>query len=297
VINGYIEKLHTAYPLRQIDPKNVEIHITGADRDDSTFYLKYFPEFKLDLVDEDREVSKFLTATAVRNIYFGRTFNDKELSPNDSELLLKSFLPHATIDFLRGFEETEDYENIREEHVFNVNYRKPFQVRPPRLPGTFGPLDPGDLGLPYEHIFHTVDSVVIQTGYVLLIKRRSRPGKGLWAFPGGHLNMRERLFTGAIRELREETKLKVPEPVLRGSLKFHDDFDYQDRSLRGRTITTAYLFNLPEFVVDGRISLPEIKAADDAVKAMWVSLDVALNSPELFFEDHHDILEVMMGKL
>lgn len=287
VVNSYVESL-------QLEAKNVEVTITGADRDDSTFYLKYFPEYKLDLVEEDTKVSKFLTATAVREIYFGRQFNLSEITSEQAEMLLKAFLPDQTVEFLREFENTEQYENLREEHIFNFDYRRPFRPRPVKNDTNGNVIDPG---LPYEVIFQTVDAIVIQTGYVLLVKRKCRPGKGLWALPGGFLNPRERLFDAAVRELREETKIKVPDGVLRGSLVYKDDFDYPDRSLRGRTISKGFLFKLPEFVVDGRISLPKVKGADDAEKAFWVPLDEVLKNPELFFEDHYFIIESMLGKL
>jgi len=290
VINQYIETLYVTEEckLQKVDPINLEIRITGADRDHSTFYLKYFPEFKLDLVEEDTRVSRFLTATAVREIYFGRAFNGNEITADHAELLLKAFLPTETIDALHTFDKTEMYQELREEHLFNVKYRAPYTPRPALFP---------DPGLPYEVIFQTVDAIVVQTGHILLIKRRSRPGKGLWALPGGFVNPRERLFDAAIRELREETKIKVPEPILRSSLIFKEDFDYPDRSLRGRTISKGFLFKLPDFVTDGKIELPLVKGADDAEKAMWIPLDEVLKSPELFFEDHYNIIEYMLGKL
>ena len=278
----------------KLKASDVEIRVTGADRDSSTFYLKYFPEFKLDLAEEDRAVSKFLTATSVREIFFGLEFNNNPITPDHAELLLKSFCPLTTVDCLKEYEKQPHYEEMRDEHAFNVMYRIPFKPRKPVMDAFNNVIDHG---LPYEVIFHTVDACVIQTGYILLVKRRSRPGKGLLALPGGFLDPRERLVDAAIRELREETKIKVPEAVLRGSLKYKDNFDYPDRSLRGRTITTAFLFHLPDFVVDGKINLPEVKGSDDAEKAMWVPLDTALNSPENFFEDHFDIIENFLGKL
>jgi len=291
-INNHIENLCTSANVfsHKLEPKDFEIRITGADRDSSTFYLKYFPEFVSDLVDEDLEVSKFLTATAVRDIYFGKRFSGNDISSNEAKLLLKAFLPAETLDFLREFEKTDMYVELREEHLFNMKYRKPYQPRKPSEDGK-------DPGLPYEVIFQTVDAIVIQTGHVLLIKRRSRPGKGLWALPGGFVNPRERLFDACIRELREETKIKVPEPILRSSMVFKEDFDYPDRSLRGRTISKGFLFKLPDFVIDGKIEMPPIKGADDAEKAMWVPLNEALKSPEKFFEDHFMALEYMLGKL
>ena len=65
----------------------------------------------------------------------------------------------------------------------------------------------------------TVDAVVVQSGHILLVKRGDMPGKGLWALPGGFLNQEETMLDGAIRELKEETKIKVPVPVLKGSIK------------------------------------------------------------------------------
>lgn len=261
------------------DPSEIEIKITGADRDSSTFYLKYFPTFKSDLVEENLEVSSFLTATTVREIYFGKSFNGNKITTEHAELLLKSFLPTQTISFLRDFESTEMYDSIREEHLFNVEYKKQFK------------------DLPYEPIFQTVDACVIQTGHILLIRRKSRPGKGLWALPGGFVNANERLFDAAIRELKEETKIKVPDPILRSSMVFKEDFDYPDRSLRGRTISKGFLFKLPDFVVDGAINLPLVKGSDDAEKARWVPIDEILKYPDRMFEDHYSIIETMLGKL
>src|SRR5207237_9898051 len=40
---------------------------------------------------------------------------------------------------------------------------------------------------------------------VLLVKRRSWPYEGMWAIPGGFVNIDESLEEGAKRELREET--------------------------------------------------------------------------------------------
>ena len=273
---------------------DIEFHITGADRDESTFYLKFFPSFKSDIVDENKSVSKFLTATMVREIYFGRSFEGKEISLGVAEMMLKSFVPTETIQALIKFEQTSFYDDIREEHLFNIDYRKPYTPRKPTK-DTSGNII--DLGLPYEVIFQTVDACVIQTGHVLLIKRKSRPGKGLWALPGGFLNPRERLLDAAIRELREETKIKVPDPILRSSMIFKEDFDYPDRSLRGRTISKGFLFKLPDFVVNGKIEMPYIKGADDAEKAAWVPINEALEKPEMFFEDHFHMLSMLLGKL
>jgi bifunctional NMN adenylyltransferase/nudix hydrolase len=137
---------------------------------------------------------------------------------------------------------------------------------------------------PYAPTFVTCDATVIQSGHVLLVKRRAEPGKGLWAVPGGFLNPGERIKDGIFRELKEETKIDVPEKVLRGSLRGIKVFDHPDRSLRGRTITHNALIVLPNG------SLPKIKGSDDAEVAKWTPLG-EVNSSNMF-EDHYDMVQI-----
>jgi bifunctional NMN adenylyltransferase/nudix hydrolase len=143
-------------------------------------------------------------------------------------------------------------------------------------------------GAPYPPVFHTVDAVVLQAGYILLIERRSLPGKGLLALPGGYIGEHERIQDSMIRELREETRLKVPASVLVGSIKARRDFDHPYRSARGRIITTAFLIQL---AASGE-GLPRVRGGDDARCAFWLPLDEI--EPERMFEDHYHIIQTMV---
>jgi bifunctional NMN adenylyltransferase/nudix hydrolase len=122
-----------------------------------------------------------------------------------------------------------------------------------------------------------------------MIKRRAEPGKGLWALPRGYVNARTNmsLEDAAIRELREETQIKVPAPVLRGSIVRSKVFDAVDRSPRGRIITHCFFIQLP----DGE--LPKVKGSDDAEKARWVP--IAEVRSEECFEDHFEIISHFVG--
>ena len=121
----------------------------------------------------------------------------------------------------------------------------------------------------------TADCVVITKEAepkVLLIQRGADPYKGCWAFPGGFMNMDETTEQCAIRELEEETGLKVTTIQQIGA------YSKVDRDPRGRTITVAYLA-----IID---KPAQVTGQDDATKAEWFPLSAL---PELAF-DHADIM-------
>ena len=232
--------------------------IIGHKKDDSSFYLDMFPQWGFENVEEIEPLS----AVNIRDLYFKRSYNSN---------FIKHVVPETTYDFLQEFRRTEEFEQIIREREFVETYKKQYA------------------SLPYPPIFSTADSVVIQSGHVLMIKRRAEPGKGLWALPGGYVNANtdKSVLDAAIRELREETGIKVPEPVLRGSIKDNRVFDAIDRSPRGRIITHCFKIELP----DG--PLPRVKGQDDAEKARWVP--IAEVKSEDCFEDHYEILQTFLG--
>jgi len=121
----------------------------------------------------------------------------------------------------------------------------------------------------------TADCVVMTkeaVPQVLLIERGADPYKGCWAFPGGFMNMDETTEQCAIRELEEETGVKV------SKIKQIGAYSKVNRDPRGRTITVAYLA-----LVDAPIA---VTGQDDAAKAQWSPIDAL---PPLAF-DHDDIM-------
>lgn len=122
----------------------------------------------------------------------------------------------------------------------------------------------------------TADCVVIAKEIepkVLLIRRGNEPFKGCWAFPGGFMNMDETTEQCAVRELEEETGLKVTE------IKQIGAYSKVDRDPRGRTVTVAYLV-----VID---KAEAVKGGDDAAKAQWFPIS---GLPKLAF-DHEEIMK------
>ena len=235
-----------------------QIAVIGHKKDESSFYLNMFPQWgfvNIDLIEP-------LNATDVRDLFFRTDFNSN---------FIKNVLPPSTYNLLMEFSKTPDFAQIIREREFVASYKKQYA------------------SLPYPPIFVTADAVVIQSGHVLMIKRRSEPGRGLWALPGGFVNANtdKSVEDAAIRELREETGIKVPAPVLRGNIVRSRVFDAVDRSARGRTITHAFHIQLP----DGE--LPRVKGSDDAEKARWVP--IAEVRSEECFEDHAEIIQHFLG--
>jgi len=139
--------------------------------------------------------------------------------------------------------------------------------------------------------FNCSDSVLECQGHVLLIQRKFAPGKGAWALPGGFRNQRETFLDCAIRELMEETNVRVPEKVLRGSIVKTELFDSPERSFGiPRNTLAVYMRINPN--PDG--TLPRANGADDAAECRWVSLTDALNKYELY-DDHAAIISKVTG--
>ncbi|HRP72823.1 MAG TPA: bifunctional nicotinamide-nucleotide adenylyltransferase/Nudix hydroxylase [Luteimonas sp.] len=187
---------------------------------------------------------------------------------------VRAHVPPGVADFLMTFrEESPAYPALVEERRFIERYRQGWEAAP------------------YPPTFVTVDGVVVHSGHVLLVQRGAQPGKGQWALPGGFVRGDERLLDAVLRELREETRLKLPAPVLRGSLRARETFDHPERSLRGRTITHAFHFDFPSG------ELPPVKGGDDAAKARWFPLSELRSMESQMYEDHFHIIEHFIGTL
>jgi 8-oxo-dGTP diphosphatase len=105
-----------------------------------------------------------------------------------------------------------------------------------------------------------VGAVVIKNSNVLLVRRGIPPSEGLWAIPGGHVELGETLQETAEREILEETGIviKAGEPI------YAFDLIEQDDSGRIR-------FHFIVVDVTGEYVSGEPRGADDALEARWLS--------------------------
>jgi bifunctional NMN adenylyltransferase/nudix hydrolase len=238
--------------------KNPRIAIVGHKKDSTSEYLDWFPNWEMISVD----LLEPLDATQIRSLYF---------CENHNLGFVKSVVPETTFDILLEYRDTKEFQLVINERKFLETHHKIYQ------------------NLPYPPTFQTADSVVTQSGHVLVVKRRAEPGKGLYALPGGYLNAEKdkTILDAALRELQEETGLKIPYKVLKGSVTRSQVFDAISRSERGRIITQAFKIEL-----NGDV-LPKIKGSDDAEKAIWMPYSDIRS--EDFFEDHFDILKYFLN--
>jgi bifunctional NMN adenylyltransferase/nudix hydrolase len=139
--------------------------------------------------------------------------------------------------------------------------------------------------------FNCADAVITCLGFLVLIKRKHAPGAGSWALPGGFKNANETFLDAAIRETHEEVGLKVPVKVLHGSILKTKLYDSPKRSFGIPRNTLAVHFSIAPNP-DG--SLPKLKAADDALEAVWVPISEAVNTLPMY-DDHKDIVVDLTG--
>ena len=132
----------------------------------------------------------------------------------------------------------------------------------------------GSYTYPFPRPSVTSDCVIF--GYdgkdlkVLLVERGIPPFKGMWAFPGGYLQMAETALECAKRELKEETGLDE------SYMEQFETFSAVDRDPRGRVITIAHL---------ALVRISDVQAGDDAAKAQWFPVG---SVPQLAFD--HDMI-------
>jgi bifunctional NMN adenylyltransferase/nudix hydrolase len=234
-------------------PAARHVGLIGHSKDSSSYYLNIFPKWKNHVEVDNIEG---INATDIRNNFLKSSTTQWAGSNNVPEPVNKWLLHNF-----------EAFDTLRAEYKMIQKYKESWKAAP------------------FPPIFVTTDAVVVQSGHILLIERGRAPGKGLLALPGGFLNPGERIEDGMIRELHEETKIKLQPQVLRGSIEGRTVVDTPDRDLRGRTITHAFYIKLKD-----QQDLPHVRGSDDAAKATWYTFAEVLKMRDCFYADHFHIL-------
>ncbi len=250
-----VNKVNSTLPSGWTD-KPRKVALVGHKKDSSSFYLDLFPQWKSMHIEQ----IDIISASHIREELFETGITQDNI-----------YLTDEIKKFLWEWENTEAYNQLCIEYGYLKTYKEAWKDSP------------------FPPVFVTVDGVVIQSGHLLLVKRKYAPGKGLYALPGGFLDPHETLEQAVLRELREETKIHLQEIVLKRAITERRVYDAPDRSLRGRTVTHAFLFELLGH------ELPKIRGGSDAEKAEWIPLNEVYTMGEQLFEDHLDIILNITG--
>ncbi len=266
------------------------VALLGAYKDASSYYLNLFPQWEY----VSPEAGVTMNASDVRHTLFdvgaygnawddasisGRPQINPEVMREQDEWFSRNLPVHVT-SFLQKFRNTPEFGRIAEEFKSNREYKRSWDKSP------------------FPPIFVTADAVVTCAGHVLVIKRGGNPGKGLLALPGGFVRPHERVKSAALRELKEETRIKENKLILESSIVDSEVFDYPARSLRGRTITHAFHVKLRSNRTGTYrdAKLPEVKGGDDAKGAFWMPMMEVMRRADEFFEDHIHIINRFINK-
>ena len=248
-----------------------KISLIGHSKDHTSFYLNMFPEW--DAVNVPCHLN--LSATPMRTSYFsniGHMWVKDCDGHKTGDAEREHRVPTAVREFLEQFLETPDYRAIREEYEYIAQQNLPY------------------VNLPFPPVFVTADACVIQSGHILLVKRKHHPGKGQWALPGGHVERHQTVEQAMLDELSQETRIGLSHDLIRGSIVHTGVYDEPTRDPRGRYITHAYLVHLKR-----SRNLPFVCADDDAEDAKWWPM--AQVKRDMMFLDHYDIFRSLVGRV
>ena len=247
-----------------------KIAVIGHDKDSTSFYLNYF-QWEFIALPAYPPEGDTIDATKIRRLMFDKNYHFvKSVLP--ANVYSNLFRSGGGVDGDKGWVYQPQGQLMFEEWEDDKVQRAKWA------------------GSPYPPIFVTADAVVLQSGCILLIKRKSFPGYGQWAMPGGFVEQDERIRAAVLRELYEETRIKVPVNVLDRAIDAYEMFDDPVRSTRGRTITHTYRITL-----DPTQKLPKVKGdGTETFEAKWFTLNEFSEMEGVMFEDHYHVIKHML---
>lgn len=233
---------------------NANTALLGCNKDESSYYIKMFPQWDLIEVDKIGDYN----ATECRESYFRYGPFDKSLGNKLSRLTSMGVI--KTLQMLPSYV----HESLQKRQASRDKYREQWGMGP----------------------FQTVDAVVIKNGHILVIRRRDEDfNSELWALPGGFVDGTDiTLLRAVYRELAEETGLKADWYEDRNWYPIATSyFDKPDRDERAEIRTSAFCFHLLDTG-----PLPHVEGLDDALEAHWVP--IADLRADNMWNDHYFIM-------
>ena len=124
--------------LQALDCTDFDINIYGYFKDETSWYLKSFPNWQIEQIPPLKPV---LNATDVRADFFENVLDPKWIMG----------LPVTVSQYLLEYSKTPTYKELAKEYAYYKKYKA----------------DTRFVGQPWDPTFLTADAVVIQSGHVL----------------------------------------------------------------------------------------------------------------------------------
>ena len=233
------------------------ITLYGSDKDESTFYLNMFPEWRQSFTVDQTGFD----ATKFREAWF-KGYQTTDLIRQNEKLI--KHIPEGTLQYLDHVWKFNP--NLQDEWSYYQQEKALFK------------------GYPYPETltFNCGDAVVQWMDYILFIQRAHNPGKGCLALPGGFKNRDETFSDASERELYEETRINIPPHALHKCIRGVKLFDDPRRSLGIPRTTLAVHYDVTHMFDD----FPDVYPADDAASHAWIKINQLDDHAINMYDDH-----------
>lgn len=244
--------------------RDPNITLFALDRKESSNFQNKFPQYEVKAL----KTSGQSAADVVRDLY------NKTLE----ELVHEGQVPETTWSTIIRWAATERYIHFRDEYEFVTNYLEQWNFAP------------------YQPVFFTTDAVVYYKGHVLLTKRRSYPGYGMFGLPGGFLDPKKSTTESMLKNLKKDTSIEIGTPILKSNIIASRLFDDPKRSTRGRIITEASLIVLDD--ITSINTFPKTKKSKNGdEQVFWVPVNRLDGMANELFEDHYFIIKSLLNSV
>ena len=229
------------------------ITLVGHKKDHTSYYLANFPNWAMHSVTPIADID----ATPLRNIYFGPG------SAESAQVILKDYAPAEVLDYLVSWRQLPAYAKMQQEFK-----------------------EVGDCRTTMTDPFYLTSNAVIKcSGKILLVRRSSEVGTGLWTLPGAFLKPYERFVSAGIRGLKEESGFSVLQTTMQAAFRRSVVFDHPLRSARGRIVSQASFYDY------GGMPCPEVFGNGDVDAAQWFTPEEIKAMEAQIFEDNTMVID------
>jgi bifunctional NMN adenylyltransferase/nudix hydrolase len=250
------------------------IGVIGHSKDDSSFYLQLFNDWKFHPIDRISDIN----ATDIRNVFLDdenvRHHSGLNHLVSTCDDFLKENVPTIVYDAIKYFINGkhhrlpfDDYEKLKNEYSFIENHKSQYD------------------DLEQKPIFVTSHSLIVFKEKILVNIRNSDYGKGLFELPGDYLNSLydKNVLSSISRVLSEKFENSVAHNIFINQITHVEIFDKINRSPLGRHIAHIHYADIS--------NLDENTITTDS-SMVWLDIE-NLNRAD-FFEDNYDIIIKML---